>query len=65
MDNQYCRVGSVTPITSGHHAVAVLEYRDQNFLQKASDRNISDTNLAEFFENKAIQLKKVLENLVQ
>ncbi len=65
MDNQYCRVGSVTPITSGHHAVAVLEYRYQNFLQKASDRNISDTNLAEFFENKAIQLKKVLENLVQ
>ena len=65
MDNQYCRVGSVTPITSGHHAVAVLEHRYHNFLQKASDRKLTDTNLAEFFENKAVQLKKVLESLVQ
>ena len=65
MDNQYCKVGAVTPITSGHHAVAVLEYRYHNFLQKASDSNIADSRLVEFFENKASQLKKVLENLVQ
>ena len=65
MDNQYCKVGAVTPITSGHHAVAVLEYRYNNFLQKASDSNIADSRLVEFFENKAHQLKKVLENLVQ
>ena len=65
MDNQYCRVGAVTPITSGHHAVAVLEYRYQNFLQKASDSNIADSRLVEFFENKAQKLKKILESLVQ
>lgn len=65
MENQYCKVGAVTPITSGHGAVTVLEYRYKNFLQKAADTNITDTKLVEFFENKALQLKKTLESLVQ
>ena len=65
MENQYCRVGTVTPITSGHHAVAVLEYRYKSFLQKASDLKGTDTRLLEFFENKARNIKKVLESLVQ
>ena len=65
MENQYCRVGTVTSITSGHHAVAVLEYRYNSFLQKASELKGSDTRLLEFFENKARNIKKVLESLVQ
>ena len=65
MENQYCRVGTVTPITSGHHAIAVLEYRYQSFLQKASDLQGTDTRLLEFFENKAAKIKSVLESLVQ
>jgi len=65
MDNQYCKVGSVTPITSGQQAVAVLENRYRNFLEKASDMNSADTQLVEFFENKAQKIKKVLEDLVQ
>lgn len=65
MDNQYCKVGSVTPITSGQQAITVLEYRYRNFLRKASDSSIADSRLVEFFENKANQLKKVLESLVQ
>ena len=65
MENQYCKVGAVTPITSGHHAVAVLEYRYKNFLQKAADTDITDSKLVEFFENKALKLKKTLESLVQ
>lgn len=65
MENQYCRVGTVTPITSGHHAVAVLEYRYRSFIQKASDLQDTDTRLLEFFENKARKIKRVLEGLVQ
>ena len=64
MDNQNCRVGAVTPITSGQQAVAVLEYRYQNFLRKASDLNGSDSRLLEFFEQKAQKIKRVLETLV-
>ncbi|MGI9547454.1 MAG: hypothetical protein ACR2MM_09475 [Flavobacteriaceae bacterium] len=65
MENQYCKVGTVTPITSGQHAVAVLENRYQNFLKKASELKGTDSRLLEFFENKAQQLKGILENLVQ
>ena len=64
MDNQNCKVGAVTPITSGQQAVAVLEHRYQNFLQKASDRNGTDSRLLEFFEHKAQKIKRVLETLV-
>lgn len=64
MDNQYCRVGAITPITSGSHAVAVLEYQYQNFMQKAADITYADTKLKEFFEQKAQKIQKVLENLV-
>lgn len=65
MDNQYCKVGAVTPITSGQQAVAILENRYRNFLQKASDLNGTDKQLIEFFENKAQNIKKILEELVQ
>ncbi len=65
MENQYCKVGAVTPITSGQQAVTVLEYRYRNFLQKAADLHGTDSRLLEFFENKAQQIKKILENLVK
>ena len=64
MKRQYCKVGAVTPITQGQQAVAVLEFRYQNFLEKAADLTYTDTKLAEFFEQKAQKIKKVLENLV-
>jgi putative alpha-1,2-mannosidase len=64
MENQYCRVGAVTPITSGSHSVAVLQYRYENFLSKAMDANYIDTKLGEFFERKAQNIKKILEDLV-
>lgn len=65
MENQYCKVGTVTPITSGQHAVAVLENRYKNFLKKASELKGTDSRLLEFFENKAKQIKGILENLVK
>ncbi len=64
MDNQYCKVGTVTPITSGQQAVAILENRYRNFLKKASDQNGTDKRLNEFFQNKAQNIKKILEELV-
>jgi len=64
MEKQYCKVGAVTPITSGSEAVAILEYQYQNFLAKATDANYVGTTLGDFFERKARSIKKALENLV-
>ena len=64
MENQYCRVGSVKPITSGNHAAAILEHRYQEFLEKASSIAQMDSRLAEFFESKAQKIKNTLENLL-
>lgn len=62
MENQYCKVGSVTPINHGRQAVHLLEYQYQNFMERAS--SINDENLVEYFELKAQKIKRVLENLV-
>ena len=64
MENQYCRVGAVTPITSGNHAVAILEHRYQHFLEKASSIGGMDAKLADFFESKARNIKNTLESLI-
>ncbi|WP_298928426.1 hypothetical protein [uncultured Allomuricauda sp.] len=63
MKNQYCRVGAVTPITSGNQAVSILEFRYQSFIEKATDATYMDTNLGEFFKRKAQGIKRILENL--
>ncbi|WP_422081292.1 hypothetical protein [Ulvibacterium sp.] len=64
MEKQYCRVGTVTPLTPGRKAIALLEYQYQNFMDKAS-RDYADTRLSEFFEQKALKVKKTLESLMQ
>ncbi|NJB72522.1 hypothetical protein GGR42_003013 [Saonia flava] len=64
MEKQYCKVGAVTPITSGAHAISLLEYQYRNFMDKASSTKSVDQKLANFFEFKAIKVKKMLENLV-
>nr|WP_299486088.1 hypothetical protein [uncultured Allomuricauda sp.] len=63
MKNQYCKVGAVTPITSGNQAVAILEFRHRDFIEKAADAAYIDTNLGEFFKRKARNFKKILEEL--
>lgn len=65
MENQYCRVGTVTPISNERNVITLLEYQYQNFMEKATDIKYANTRLGEFFENKARQIKKILENLVQ
>jgi hypothetical protein len=62
MENQYCKVGAITPMNNGIQEVHLLEYQYQNFMERAS--NISDAKLVEYFEVKAQKIKKVLENLV-
>ena len=65
MEKQYCRVGTITPMTSGRKAIALLEYQYPNFVEKATNMEYTDTKLGEFFEQKAQKLKKILEGLVQ
>ena len=64
MENQYCRVGAVKPITNGAQAISILEYRYQMFLEKASSIGKMDQRLADFFEAKANGIKKILESLI-
>ncbi len=63
MENQYCKVGAVTPILKGNQSIAILQYRYENFLSKAMDANYMGTTLGEFFELKAQNIKKILEDL--
>ncbi len=65
MEKQYCKVGSVTPMTSGRQAITILEYQYQRFLEKASSIKYTDTKLSEFFELKALKIEKLLEDLVK
>ena len=63
MNNQYCRVGTVTPITSGSEAISVLKVMYNDFIAKAAEVAHVDTRLGEFFKRKAQGIKKVLESL--
>lgn len=62
MENQYCKVGAVTPLTNGRQAIHLLEFQYENFMNRAS--TINDAQLGEYFELKAQKIKKILENLV-
>lgn len=63
MNNQYCKVGAVTPITSGNQATYVLEVMYNNFVEKAANVSQADMHLVEFFKRKAQSIKKTLESL--
>ena len=62
MNNQYCKVGSTTPVTQINQALTVLESQYHNFAEKATLG--MDAKLTEFFEAKANGLKKILDELV-
>ncbi|MDC6390385.1 hypothetical protein PP182_16965 [Maribacter sp. PR1] len=64
MEKQYCKVGSVTPIAAKPNVITLLEYQYQNFVDKASKMEYSNTKLREFFEQKAQKIQKSLEGLV-
>lgn len=62
MEPQHCKVGTVTALSAMANAVTVLETQYQNFMDKANA--YSDTHLVEFFEAKALKIRKILEKLV-
>ncbi|MBC6998228.1 hypothetical protein [Cytophaga sp. FL35] len=65
MENQYCKVGQVTPIEANRNVINLLEYQYQNFMEKASNLEYTDAKLIEFFEQKAQKIQKLLENMVK
>lgn len=65
MENQYCKVGSVSPMNSGSKEISLLEYQYQNFMDKATNKKFTDSKLAEFFELKAMKIRKIIETLTQ
>ncbi|MEE9364587.1 MAG: hypothetical protein V3U92_18460 [Cellulophaga sp.] len=64
MKKQYCKVGTVTPMTDGRYSISTLEYLYESFVDKATNIKYTGTKLGEFFEQKANKLKKELENLI-
>jgi hypothetical protein len=65
MENQYCKVGSVSPMNSGTKEIGLLEYQYQSFMDKATNYKYTDSKLAEFFELKAIKIQKIIQTLTQ
>ncbi|WP_297762068.1 hypothetical protein [uncultured Muriicola sp.] len=64
MENQNCKVGATTHITSGSHASDRVESFYNSFATMASDTQYVGTQMGEFFDRKARSLKKILEELV-
>ncbi|MCM4168692.1 hypothetical protein KCTC52924_02384 [Arenibacter antarcticus] len=63
MENQNCRIGSVTQMDTGTQAINLLEQQYKNFMEKASTIKYTDSKLAEFFESKATKINKILKDL--
>lgn len=63
MNNQFCKVGATTPITSGSNALNILEYRYQVFLEKAKEATSMNNQLEGFFKRKAEAFKNILDSL--
>lgn len=63
MENQYCKVGSVSPMINGSKEIIFLEYQYQSFMDKATSEKHSNSKLAEFFELKAAKIQKIIQTL--
>lgn len=63
MKNQFCKVGAITPITSGANAINTLEAMYHAFLEKAKDATYANSNLGDFFKRKAEAFKNILDGL--
>ncbi|WP_026809442.1 hypothetical protein [Arenibacter latericius] len=65
MKNQNCKVGSVTQMATNINTRPLLEEQYLSFMEKADRIKYSDSNLADFFERKAIKINKILKDLSQ
>lgn len=64
MKNQYCKVGTTTPLTNEENMISLLERRYNSFIEMAAQIGNSNTKLAEFLQVKATKTRKTLEKLV-
>ncbi|MCK0190216.1 hypothetical protein [Arenibacter sp. F20364] len=65
MENQYCKVGSVSPRSQVTQEISLLEYQYQSFMDMATSKKHVDSKLAEFFELKAVKIQKIIQTLTQ
>ncbi len=63
MLQQNCKVGNITPIEGLNEAFSILESRYQHFSELAARSLNKDPLRGEFFQAKAEQLKKLLDEL--
>lgn len=63
MENQYCKVGAISPMANGYTELHHLEHQYQSFMEKAISKKYSDSKLAEFFELKASRIQKIIQTL--
>ena len=63
MLQQNCKVGNITPIEGLNEAFSILESRYQHFSELAARSPNKDPLRGEFFQAKAEQLKKLLDEL--
>ncbi|OQD41985.1 hypothetical protein BUL40_12785 [Croceivirga radicis] len=63
MENQFCKVGTVTAIGNDPQSLSILQLRYESFLEKAAQFAGIDSKLTEFLESKANGIKKLLEEL--
>ncbi|MGB5404323.1 hypothetical protein [Robiginitalea sp.] len=61
MEKQYCKVGSINPIGSGSQELQLLRNQLQHFNQKAVEAAQNNSALKDFFERKAQNIQKMLQ----
>lgn len=64
MEKQYCKVGSVTPLTANPDIITVLEYQYQTFSEKAANSQYTNHKMRDFFEQRAQKLQKTIATLL-
>ena len=64
MSNQYCKVGSTTPLSNEKGMVSLLESRYNSFVERANKIENANPKLGEFFQFKAMKIQRTLKKLV-
>ena len=64
MNEQYCRIGAITPVADGSLGADWLEIQYRFFMEKAAEAAQAESGLRDFFERKAAQFQRMLQNLV-
>ncbi len=60
MNHQYCKVGAISPMDQSSESLRNLESRYRDFKRKAEKAIEGQNPLHEFFEHKARQMERLL-----